>query len=146
MRRESRATQGKLCMSTFIDGAHTHTHTHTHTHKRIFKCISFGMAQVGRNGIGKSTLLSHISHYAVPGIPQGFRICHVHQEAPADHRSCVQVVYDSDVELYTLRKRCVVSPYSYTLWVNSGPGLNGHTGQFLKCFALMLAPQSDTRS
>ncbi len=35
---------------------------------------------IGQNGIGKSTLLRHISEYKLQGFPQYLRVVHVHQE------------------------------------------------------------------
>ncbi len=35
---------------------------------------------IGRNGIGKSTLLTHIANYELPGFPTHLRVVHVEQE------------------------------------------------------------------
>eukprot|EP00939_MAST-03C_sp_MAST-3C-sp1_P002357 g2357.t1 len=60
---------------------------------------------VGRNGIGKTTLLRHIAKRAIPGLSANVRICHVAQEAVADERTCVQAVLDADLERAVLLER-----------------------------------------
>ena len=54
---------------------------------------------VGRNGIGKSTLLRAVSNYSLSGFPQHLRVVYVEQEEiEGDQRPCLQFVVESDEE------------------------------------------------
>jgi ABC-type dipeptide/oligopeptide/nickel transport system ATPase subunit len=59
---------------------------------------------VGRNGIGKSTLLRAMSTYSIPRFPTWIRICHVEQECVADRVSVLDTVINSDLERAALVK------------------------------------------
>lgn len=63
----------------------------------------FGL--VGRNGIGKTTLLKRIAQYQVPGFPIHLKILHVKQEVRGTDATVLQMVLDSDVELKLLREQ-----------------------------------------
>ncbi|GAB5362450.1 hypothetical protein AAMO2058_000798000 [Amorphochlora amoebiformis] len=56
------------------------------------------MGLVGRNGIGKTTLLRHIANYEVPGFPTYLRVVHVQQECRGDMRSVLETIIAADVE------------------------------------------------
>ncbi|RYY32773.1 ATP-binding cassette domain-containing protein, partial [archaeon] len=58
---------------------------------------------VGRNGMGKSTLLRHMAHGEVAGagaqtFPKNMRVLHVEQEVVGDSTNVLQTVLDADVE------------------------------------------------
>lgn len=57
---------------------------------------------VGRNGVGKSTLLTHISEYMFPDFPKYLHVLHVQQEVVADSTTVLEVVLKADVrrEMY----------------------------------------------
>jgi ATP-binding cassette subfamily F protein 3 len=59
---------------------------------------------VGKNGIGKTTLLRHIASLQIPGFPQHHRVLHVRQEVKAagTETSVLQVVIESDAERMAL--------------------------------------------
>jgi len=63
----------------------------------------FGL--VGRNGIGKTTLLKRIAQYQVPGFPEHLKILHVKQEVKGTDATVLETVLDSDVELKLLREQ-----------------------------------------
>ena len=65
---------------------------------RIVYQRRYGM--IGRNGIGKTTLLKAIASLSLPGFPQHHRVLHVKQELPVAGEDCsvLQTVLDSDVE------------------------------------------------
>lgn len=60
---------------------------------------------VGRNGIGKTTLLKHIANFSIEGFPKHHRVLHVKQEVAASNDSVFNVVMGSDVERNMLLKR-----------------------------------------
>jgi ATP-binding cassette, subfamily F, member 3 len=64
-------------------------------------------AIIGKNGIGKTTLLRHIASMEIPGFPQHHRVLHVRQEVKAagTETSVLQVVIESDAERMALLKR-----------------------------------------
>ncbi len=53
---------------------------------------------VGRNGIGKTTLLKHMATFDIEGFPKHHRVLHVKQEVSSSAKSVLQVVVESDVE------------------------------------------------
>eukprot|EP00002_Diphylleia_rotans_P033358 TRINITY_DN7081_c0_g3_i1.p1 TRINITY_DN7081_c0_g3~~TRINITY_DN7081_c0_g3_i1.p1 ORF type:complete len:736 (-),score=189.25 TRINITY_DN7081_c0_g3_i1:125-2332(-) len=53
---------------------------------------------VGRNGIGKTTLLKHIAAKEFPGIPRNLQILHIEQEVDGDEETVLQSVLCTDVE------------------------------------------------
>lgn len=53
---------------------------------------------VGRNGLGKTTLMKYINSSLVKGVPDDLLIIHVEQEAPISERTVLQSVLDTDVE------------------------------------------------
>ncbi len=53
---------------------------------------------IGRNGIGKTTLLKHMANFDIEGFPKHHRVLHVKQEVKSSSSSVLQVVLDSDVE------------------------------------------------
>lgn len=55
---------------------------------------------VGKNGVGKTTLLRHIASLEIPGFPQHHRVLHVRQEviAAGMETSVLQAVIESDAE------------------------------------------------
>jgi ABC-type dipeptide/oligopeptide/nickel transport system ATPase subunit len=57
---------------------------------------------VGRNGMGKSTLLRYISGRELRGIPDHLQILHVEQEVIGDDVSVLDTVLSSDVERLAL--------------------------------------------
>jgi len=60
---------------------------------------------VGRNGIGKTTLLKHMATFDIEGFPRHHRVLHVKQEVKASEESVLQVVLNSDVERAELLRR-----------------------------------------
>lgn len=62
--------------------------------------INFGRRYVliGRNGIGKTTLLNHISRKELEGIPKHLQILHVQQEVIANSSPLLEEVLKCDVE------------------------------------------------
>lgn len=60
---------------------------------------------VGRNGLGKTTLMKYISSSLINGIPDDLLIIHVQQEAPISERTVLQSVLDVDVERTELLDR-----------------------------------------
>jgi len=59
---------------------------------------------VGKNGIGKTTLLKAIASLEIEGFPKHHRVLHVRQEVrdPKSDKSVMQAVMDSDVERLSL--------------------------------------------
>lgn len=53
---------------------------------------------VGRNGIGKTTLLRNIVEREIPGIPAYLQILHIEQEVVGDDTTALQCVLKTDVE------------------------------------------------
>lgn len=53
---------------------------------------------VGRNGLGKTTLMKYINSSLVKGVPDDLLIIHVEQEAPISERTVLQSVLDTDIE------------------------------------------------
>ena len=62
--------------------------------------INFGSRYVliGRNGIGKTTLLNHIARKEIDGIPKHLQILHVEQEVVANDNILLDEVLNCDVE------------------------------------------------
>ena len=60
---------------------------------------------VGRNGVGKTTLLRHMAAFDIPGFPRHHRILHVKQEVHSDSKTVLEAVLSSDVERMELIKR-----------------------------------------
>eukprot|EP00752_Nemacystus_decipiens_P014231 g12659.t1 len=60
---------------------------------------------IGRNGVGKTTLLRHMAAYDIEGFPRHHRVMHVRQEIKPSEKSVIQVVVDSDVERLMLMKQ-----------------------------------------
>lgn len=78
--------------------------------RRILSSANLMMAQgrryglIGRNGIGKSTLLRHIAGRALDGLPSGMTILHVEQEVQGDDTPAVKSVLQADVKREALLK------------------------------------------
>eukprot|EP00299_Pterocystis_sp_00344_P017998 c8999_g1_i1.p1 GENE.c8999_g1_i1~~c8999_g1_i1.p1 ORF type:complete len:724 (-),score=195.66 c8999_g1_i1:1799-3970(-) len=53
---------------------------------------------VGRNGMGKTTLLRHLSARELVGIPENLQIIHVEQEVHGGEKPVLEVVLGTDVE------------------------------------------------
>lgn len=70
--------------------------------RRILTGASLMIAQgrryglIGRNGIGKSTLLRHIAGRMLDGLPEGLSILHVEQEVIGDETSAIKSVLQAD--------------------------------------------------
>lgn len=60
---------------------------------------------IGRNGIGKTTLLKHMATFDIEGFPRHHRVLHVKQEVKSSTDSVLQVVLESDVERNSLLAR-----------------------------------------
>lgn len=60
---------------------------------------------IGQNGIGKSTLLHHISGYLFPDFPKNLHVMHVEQEIVGDETKVIDYVIKSDKELSMLLAR-----------------------------------------
>lgn len=60
---------------------------------------------VGRNGIGKTTLLRHMATFDIEGFPRHHRVLHVKQEVKSTDDTVLQVVLNSDVERNELLSR-----------------------------------------
>ena len=60
---------------------------------------------IGRNGVGKTTLLRHMAAFDIPGFPKHHRILHVKQEVHSSGKSVLHTVLESDVERNTLLER-----------------------------------------
>ena len=60
---------------------------------------------IGRNGIGKTTLLKHMALFDIEGFPTHHRVLHVKQEVTASSQSVLEVVLESDVERTNLLQR-----------------------------------------
>ena len=70
---------------------------------RIVYGRRFGL--VGRNGIGKTTLLKHMANFDIEGFPKHHRILHVKQEVKSSDQSVLEVVLAADVERTELLRR-----------------------------------------
>ena len=66
--------------------------------------INFGRRYVliGRNGIGKTTLLNHIARKEIDGIPKHLQILHVEQEVVANDNILLEEVLNCDIERKSL--------------------------------------------
>ena len=67
---------------------------------------------IGRNGVGKSTLLRALARYELDGIPPTLRILHVEQEIHGDERSALDFVIGADIErtkLLALEKKLLAA-------------------------------------
>lgn len=53
---------------------------------------------IGRNGVGKTTLMRHIANYEIPGFPAHLRIVHVEQEVAGDELTVIESVLKADFE------------------------------------------------
>lgn len=53
---------------------------------------------VGRNGVGKTSLMRAISSYDIPNFPVYLRVVHVLQEVQGDETSVIESVLTEDVE------------------------------------------------
>lgn len=60
---------------------------------------------IGRNGIGKTTLLRAISGYEIPGFPHHLRVIHVEQEVQGGNMSVIERVMEADPERQILRDK-----------------------------------------
>ena len=63
---------------------------------RIVYGRRFGL--IGKNGVGKTTLLRHMASFDIEGFPRHHRVLHVKQEVRASERSVLDVVLAADVE------------------------------------------------
>ena len=53
---------------------------------------------VGRNGIGKTTMLKFLAAHRFEGIPSNLQILHIEQEVPSGERSVLDTVLATDIE------------------------------------------------
>lgn len=53
---------------------------------------------VGRNGLGKTTLMKYINSSLVRGVPDDLLIIHVEQEAPISDKTVIETVLGTDIE------------------------------------------------
>ncbi|CAE7462550.1 ABCF3, partial [Symbiodinium microadriaticum] len=60
---------------------------------------------IGRNGVGKTTLLKHMANFSIDGFPTHHRVLHVKQEVQSSEKSVLQVVLGADVERNNLIAR-----------------------------------------
>ena len=60
---------------------------------------------IGRNGVGKTTLLKHMATFDIEGFPKHHRVLHVKQEVQASEQSVLEVVVASDIERANLIQR-----------------------------------------
>ena len=62
--------------------------------------LSFGRVYgvIGRNGIGKTTLLNFIVRKSLPRFPKGVQVVHVEQEVEGTDKSILNEVVDCDIE------------------------------------------------
>ncbi len=60
---------------------------------------------VGKNGVGKTSLLTRMATFDIEGFPRHHRVLHVKQEVSASDKSVLEVVLESDVERTTLLKK-----------------------------------------
>ena len=52
---------------------------------------------VGKNGVGKTTLLKHMASFDIEGFPRHHRVLHVKQEVKSSEETVLEVVMKSDV-------------------------------------------------
>ena len=57
---------------------------------------------VGKNGVGKTSLLKKMASFDIEGFPRHHRVLHVKQEVASSKKSVLQVVLESDVERSSL--------------------------------------------
>lgn len=62
---------------------------------------------VGRNGLGKTSLLRELADYSVEAFPASLRIHHVEQEVAGDSRSALTCVIEADLERTWLLREMV---------------------------------------
>jgi ATP-binding cassette, subfamily F, member 3 len=60
---------------------------------------------VGRNGVGKTTLLKHMANFSIEGFPRHHRVLHVKQEVAPSEATVVEAVLSADVERTSLLAR-----------------------------------------
>jgi ATP-binding cassette subfamily F protein 3 len=91
--------------------------------------ISYGRRYVfiGRNGIGKTTLLNHIVKKEIDGIPKHLQILHVEQEVASSDRTLIEEVLSCDVE----RNRLIKELDEVTNLINAGSTDKAHTDKML---------------
>ncbi|CAN0584626.1 unnamed protein product, partial [Laminaria digitata] len=51
-------------------------------------CLQYGL--IGRNGVGKTTLLRHMAAYDIEGFPRHHRVMHVRQEIKPSAKTVIQ--------------------------------------------------------
>lgn len=51
--------------------------------------VQYGL--IGRNGVGKTTLLRHMAAYDIEGFPRHHRVMHVRQEIKPSEKTVIQV-------------------------------------------------------
>ena len=68
--------------------------------------LSFGSVcgLIGRNGIGKTTLLNFIVRKSLPRFPQGVHVVHVEQEVDGTDMTILDEVVNCDTERLALMK------------------------------------------
>ena len=57
---------------------------------------------LGRNGVGKSTLLRRLANHSIPGFPRDVRVMLVKQEVEGTTKSVIQTLLDTDTEMAAL--------------------------------------------
>jgi len=84
--------------------------THPRLSSRFYINYGFKYGLVGRNGVGKTSLLRAIANGELNhGIPEFLNVVHVEQEIAGDDRSALQTVLDADKERSWLLKQEVIS-------------------------------------
>lgn len=64
-------------------------------HLQLKAGVRYGL--VGRNGVGKSSLLRVVGNRTLIGFPKNVSVLYVEQEVVGDDRSVIQAVLDSDI-------------------------------------------------
>mmetsp|Transcript_2245 Transcript_2245/g.9725 ORF Transcript_2245/g.9725 Transcript_2245/m.9725 type:complete len:781 (-) Transcript_2245:119-2461(-) len=60
---------------------------------------------IGKNGVGKTTLLKAMARFDLEGFPTHLRVLHVRQEVAPSEKSVVEVVMEADVERLALMEK-----------------------------------------
>lgn len=87
MRGETTIMQLLLCMR-HANGAVSNQRCDERA-RRMHGCGQYGL--IGRNGVGKTTLLRHMAAYDIEGFPRHHRVMHVRQEIKPSEKSVLQV-------------------------------------------------------
>lgn len=80
-------------------------------------CVFSQYGLIGRNGVGKTTLLRHMAAYDIEGFPRHHRVMHVRQEIKPSDKHVLQVLYC----MYVFFRVCVFVLYLYPLLLGTCP-------------------------